>query len=201
VLGNIHSRDVADYFLANVDEESGDSISNLKLQKLLYFAQGLYLGMQDEPLFREPIEAWDHGPVVPGLYRAFKHRGNRAIEPPERFEVDDYPPEAREILDAVLSVYGQFSAWRLRDMTHDDPPWRDTPLNGEITPESLHEYFRKIVDFGREDRAFPGEPLWPTNSFKHQRRRTIMGKSPHRDRLRAALSRGMTSGEIDPDRH
>jgi uncharacterized phage-associated protein len=191
---HLHPRDIANYFLANVDEDSGDSISNLKLQKLVYFAQGLHLTMQGEPLFSHPIEAWDHGPVIPGLYLAFKHRGNRAIEPPEKFDADDYLPEVREILDAVLTVYGQFSAWKLRDITHDEPPWRDTPRHGEITHEALRDFFSTVVDAGREDRAIPGEPVWPTNSFRHQRRKEIMDRAPNRDRLRAALSRGVASG-------
>ena len=194
------TRDIADYFLAHVDEDSGDCLSNLKLQKLVYFAQGLYLGMQGTPLFREPIEAWEHGPVVPDLYRAFKYRGHRAIEPPQQFSTDDYSPEAREILDAVLVVYGQFSAWKLRDMTHQEPPWRDTPLDGEISHGTLAAFFSTVIEAGREDRAIPGEPVWPTNSFKHQRRKEIMSRAPDRDRLRAALSRASEGGVGTPVR-
>jgi uncharacterized phage-associated protein len=185
----IHARKVADYFLANVDEDSGDSISNLKLQKLVYYAQGLHMGMRDSPLFGEPIEAWDHGPVVPGLYHDFKHRGHQGIAPPEQFSAEDYLPEVREILDAVLSVYGQFSAWKLRDLTHEEPPWRETPWNGNIAQSSLRAFFVQVVDAGREGRAYAGEPVWPTNSFKHQQRTEIMKLSPGRDRVRAALSR------------
>jgi uncharacterized phage-associated protein len=196
----LHSRDVADYFLANVEEDSGDSLSNLKLQKLVYFAQGLYLAMQGAPLFHEPIEAWDHGPVIPDLYHAFKYRGYRAIEPPDHFVADDYAPEVREILDTVLVVYGQFSAWKLRDMTHEQAPWRETLRNSEISHEMLKAFFSAVVEAGRENRAIPGEPVWPTNSFKHQRRREIMSRAPERDRLRAALSRKATSVAGAPDR-
>jgi uncharacterized phage-associated protein len=111
-----------------------------KLQKLVYFAQGLHLAMRGAPLFGEPIEAWDHGPVVPGLYHDFKHRGNQGIAPPEKFSAEDYLPEVREILDAVLSVYGQFSAWRLRDLTHEEPPWRETTRNANIAHSSLRDF-------------------------------------------------------------
>ena len=62
--------DIAKYFLAQADEEIGDLISNLKLQKLVYYAQGFYLALHDEALFPEDIEAWTHGPVVPVLYHA-----------------------------------------------------------------------------------------------------------------------------------
>ena len=64
--------DAAKYFLAQVSEDAGDLISNLKLQKLLYYAQGFHLALYDQPLFPEAIEAWTHGPVVPDLYRHYK---------------------------------------------------------------------------------------------------------------------------------
>jgi uncharacterized phage-associated protein len=63
------AKQVAEFFLAKTDEDEGDLISNLKLQKLCYYAQGLALAVRDQPLFPEPIEAWLHGPVVPTLYR------------------------------------------------------------------------------------------------------------------------------------
>ena len=63
---------VAKYFLLKSNPEIGDTISNLKLQKLLYLAQGFFLAIYGEPLFPEHIEAWTHGPVVPEIYRRFK---------------------------------------------------------------------------------------------------------------------------------
>ena len=185
----LHSQDVADYLLANVDEESGDGISNLKLQKLVYYSQGLYLAMQGEPLFDEPIEAWDRGPVVPALYASYKHYHHRPIEPPQQFVAGDYPPEIREILDAVQTVYGQFSAWKLRDMTLGEPPWRSTPRNEPISLDSLAAFFSQIVDAGRDDRAIVGQPVWPSNSFQHQRRKEIMRRVPDHLRLRTAMAR------------
>jgi len=111
----------------NVEEDSGDSLSNLKLQKLVYFAQGFYLAMQGTPLFHEPIRSVGSRPGRSRTLSCFQYRGYRAIEPPDHFVADDYAPEVREILDAVLVVYGQFSAWKLRDIVHEQPPWRDTP--------------------------------------------------------------------------
>jgi uncharacterized phage-associated protein len=56
--------DVADYFInLNLGDDEGD-VSNMKLQKLLYFAQGRFLAQNGIPLFDNPIEAWNHGPVV-----------------------------------------------------------------------------------------------------------------------------------------
>ncbi len=63
--------EIADYFiwLAN---NTGSFISNLKLQKLVYYAQAWYLAIHDQPLFNEEFEAWIHGPVIPVLYQKYK---------------------------------------------------------------------------------------------------------------------------------
>jgi uncharacterized phage-associated protein len=66
---------VAEYFLTLQEEEAGDLISHMKLQELLYYAQGLHLALNGRPLFDDTIEAWTHGPVVPTVYREFKRFG------------------------------------------------------------------------------------------------------------------------------
>ena len=58
------AKDVAEYFLSRVDEDAGDSLSNLKIQKLAYYAQGYHLALHGTPLFNERIEAWQHGPRI-----------------------------------------------------------------------------------------------------------------------------------------
>lgn len=139
------AREIADYFLTLPDEDAGDSISNLKLQKLLYYAQGCHLALKGEPLFEERIEAWTHGPVIPAIYRAFKSHGSNPIPCPEGLDFSVYQPEVRQLLDEVYNVFGQFSAWKLRNMTHEEPPYTGTDANDEITHESLLEYFSTIV--------------------------------------------------------
>ncbi|WP_300674676.1 type II toxin-antitoxin system antitoxin SocA domain-containing protein [Desulfoluna sp.] len=136
--------DVADYFLSLTDEEAGDLISNLKLQKLVYYAQGYHLALFDRPLFNEPINAWTHGPVVPVLYHRFKEYGAGAIPTPESLDLTKIPTDVRELLDEVYDVLGQFSAWKLRNMTHEELPWleaKDKPGN-LIAQDSMREYFK-----------------------------------------------------------
>ncbi len=134
--------DIARYFLTRVDKDAGDLISNLKLQKLVYYAQGLYLALYDESLFAEPIEAWSHGPVTQMLYQEYKQYGDGSIEPPKDVDFSLYDERIRNLLDEVYSFFGQFSAWKLRNMTHEEDPWKNAPTNGVITHESMKEYFR-----------------------------------------------------------
>jgi len=136
--------DVANYFLSLMDEDAGDLISNLKLQKLVYYAQGYHLALFDSPLFDEPIKAWTHGPVIPDLYHTFKVHGSGPIPAPESFDFERISADVRELLDEVYDVLGQFSAWKLRNMTQKEPPWfeaKDKPVN-LITHASMQEYFK-----------------------------------------------------------
>jgi len=137
--------DVANYFLAQADDEAGDLISNLKLQKLVYYAQGFHLALYDKPLFSESIEAWNHGPVVPALYRAFKQYGAQALPRPSDLDFSIYDERVRELLDEVYTVYGQFSAWKLRNMTHEEPPWRDCTQGSTILSEEMKSYFKTLL--------------------------------------------------------
>ncbi len=137
--------DVAQYFLAKADEDAGDLMSNLKLQKLVYYAQGFTLAVLDRPLFPERIEAWTHGPVVPPLYHEYKSYGADAIPSSRELDFSKYDQETRDLLDEVYMVYGQFAAWKLRNMTHQEPPWHDTPEGQEITHDALRVYFKMQV--------------------------------------------------------
>ena len=69
------ARNKADYEMGYTDE----LITNLKLQKLLYYAQGCVMALTDEPLFDEDIQAWEHGPVVPEIYHKYKSYGKSGI--------------------------------------------------------------------------------------------------------------------------
>jgi uncharacterized phage-associated protein len=143
--------DVANYFLKRQVPEAGDLMSNLKLQKLVYYAQGFYLAMTDSPLFNERIEAWEHGPVCVPLYHQYKEFGADAIQIPYDVNAYDiFTEKAREILDMVHRYYGQFSAWKLRNLTHEDIPWINAYRKGqctEITQDAMRDYFKtQLVD-------------------------------------------------------
>jgi len=194
----LNARDIARYFLANVDEEGGDNITNLKLQKLLYYAQGFHVALQSgQPLFPESILAWSHGPVVKSIYSEHKHLLWRPIARPSAYRVDGYPPEVRELLDTVSSTYGQFTASKLEAMTHEEPPWQNTPKNKIISLDLLSSFFSTLVEAGRRNQAVHGEPLWPTNSLRYQRRTEISNRmAAHRAKLRTLANKSPIA--VDP---
>lgn len=147
------AHDVARYFVSLVDEEAGDSISNLKLQKLLYYAQGFHLAVYGRPLFPEAIKAWMHGPVVPQVYHEYKDYGYGPI-PVEPVNLEAFSPDVRELSDEVWAVYGQFTATKLESMTHNEPPWTNTPQSEAIPHAIMTEFFRTlVVDDGKTPQA------------------------------------------------
>jgi uncharacterized phage-associated protein len=135
--------DVAHYFLAVQDEE--EAISNLKLQKLLYYAQGFHLAMYARPLFADDIKAWEHGPVVSDIWREYNRFGSRPIPRPDGFDMSILDNDTRALLDDISAVYGQFSAWRLREMTHTEPPWKNTMRQAVILHAEMESYFQTLL--------------------------------------------------------
>src|SRR5262245_61420633 len=76
--------------LARLEEKN---LTPMKLQKLVYYAQGWCLGLNDCPIINEQVEAWQYGPVIPTLYHTFKEFGNGAITALARqYDIGPIPP-------------------------------------------------------------------------------------------------------------
>jgi len=133
--------DVANYFIHRSQQEGEDGlITNLKLQKLCYYAQGFYLAINHgTPLFEENIEAWKHGPVVRNLYAALAENGSNPvrtlIEPADG--MNKMPTEIKSFLDDIYNELGQFSAWALREMTHKEDPWLKNWGDGKLAGKEI----------------------------------------------------------------
>ena len=136
---------IAQYFiwLAN---ETGSFISNLKLQKLVYYAQAWHLALYSKPLFEEDFEAWVHGPVIPELYQKYKKFGWHPIDEDAK---PDLPQNIINFLDEVAQEYLACDSYELEQMTHIEAPWNqarpnllpDAPSNEIIHKEWLKEYY------------------------------------------------------------
>lgn len=125
---NHTARQIAEWFLA-WGEHNDAPLSNLKLQKLLYYAQGHYLGDHAKPLFEDEIEAWVHGPVVRSIYHFLKSSGRGPIDV-DKVVGDDFNwdsfRDVEEDLMRVWNTYGKYEAWALRERTHREDPWKST---------------------------------------------------------------------------
>jgi uncharacterized phage-associated protein len=137
---------IAKWFIAWAEAED-EELSNLKLQKLLYYAQGHHLATRHQRLFTDGIQAWSHGPVVPDVYHEYKDFKNASIKLPDTdpFTWEDVDSATADFLSQVWNTYGGFSAGRLRNMTHEESPWKShwTPDGRAviIPAEEIGEYF------------------------------------------------------------
>ncbi|HJD56401.1 MAG TPA: DUF4065 domain-containing protein [Rickettsia endosymbiont of Pyrocoelia pectoralis] len=140
--------DVANYFLVLVDREAGDTITQLKLQKLIYFAQGVHLALFDKPLFEEEIEAWKHGPVAPKLRIPFGNLKDGPIAAPGEMDFDIYTEQQKNFIYKIYSIYGEHTASYLRKLTHTHSIWQEAinnPDNHIITKKKIQEFFKTNV--------------------------------------------------------
>lgn len=151
---------VAEYFLNKIDQEAGESITPLKLQKLVYYAQAWSLAFYNS-LFEEDFQAWVHGPVIPSLYIHFKEYGSANISKVSSLDSSLLEKGEINVLDLVWSVYGKYDAKYLERLTHIEKPWLDARKGIDqnerctniISKENIKEYFsglRKTYDICSE---------------------------------------------------
>jgi uncharacterized phage-associated protein len=112
---------VADYFVAAAHQR-GEPVSNLKLQRLLYYAQAWHLGRYGRALFPGKIEAWLTGPVVAPVYWRFRKHGIHPI-PAGELPVD-LPPETASFLDGIAREYLGVDEYELDRMSCAEAPWQ-----------------------------------------------------------------------------
>lgn len=151
-----NNAEVQEHEVANDDYEVYERITHLKLQKLLYFAQGISLAIYNKPIFKEKIEAWQHGPVVKEVYSLFSTFGRNPIIMPMQDtdeEIITKIEQDKEVIDILNLTYNNFAiytAWQLREMTHmNNSPWDITEktkgLGTEIDRDLINKYFREEI--------------------------------------------------------
>lgn len=136
--------DIANKIIFKTDLEHGDTISNLKLQKMLYYQQGFHLAYFGTPLFDEDIVAWQYGPVVPSVYKEYKSFESNSISTSE--EGISLSDDEEELFNNVYEEYNQFSAVALMKMTHEESPWKTTEINSVISRDKMAAFFKTQIE-------------------------------------------------------
>ena len=161
-------RKIANLLLSEFDLTHFD-VTNLKLNKVLFYVHAFHLVRRGQPLINNHFEAWEHGPVVRVVYHEFKIFGNAPITKLARhlnyetgtvevIAFGDLKPELREFIMGVARHYMQFTASQLREMTHKSGgPWHqvytsapeDRGLRDRIPNELIKNFVAGEFGFGR----------------------------------------------------
>jgi uncharacterized phage-associated protein len=148
------AQQVANYviYLAS-QEEVGDygereGITNLKLQKILYFLQAYFLAKEERVLFSEEIHAWKHGPVIPQIYGEYKNYGSNPII--KEIDTSEIETEDKMLIQKLWDQFGDYSAHKLVEMTHAHQPWKKaydgTGQDTIIPKQELAEYYAPLFN-------------------------------------------------------
>ena len=136
---------VADLFIQLANQSEDDQMTNLKLNKLLYYAQGTFLARTGKPLFEQKIEAWPLGPVVPEIYHKYKVCGKGPISSPENnIDRSTFSDEELETLLDVMRELGKYTGSTLVSLTHKPgTPWSNAISAGRTTidPVDIRDFF------------------------------------------------------------
>lgn len=119
-----------------------DGITHLKLQKILYYTQVVFLIKKGEKAFEEQIVAWKYGPVIQEIYTKYTSQWRNFLEVDNGWEDSSLAPEDKKLIERTREIFGRYSANQLVEMTHSDDPWKNTVQSNEISPDSLIQFYQ-----------------------------------------------------------
>lgn len=145
VIKNVSAMSIAEIIIRTFDAMD-ESITLMKLQKLLYYAQGIAFGRHNTKLIKEPFLAWEHGPVVREVWDSYPH-GKDPLKANLKLDLTSLEKDETlmKVIKETISSYGRYTAWVLRNNTHNESPWVETPKNEVITDEKFLSFFKKAV--------------------------------------------------------
>jgi len=130
--------------LISLENPHESDLSNLKLQKLIWYCLGFYGALTGKRLFEDEVKAWEHGPVFPTIYHEYKSYGRNPIEVTIDPSIEaKFDSEQLEVVKEVSEVFSKYTAWKLRNMTHEEAPWIDHEAKAETIPfDEIVSYFK-----------------------------------------------------------
>lgn len=140
---------VVDYLLSQCQD-----ITNMALQKSLYYVQGFSYAFYRSFLFTEDCEAWIHGPVYRDIYRRYSNYCFDPIDSMDEFDVSSLSSEEKLLLDSIIRHVCCYSGKTLECFTHTETPWVSAriglPANASsnriISKQSIGEYFTSVKE-------------------------------------------------------
>lgn len=155
---------IAKCFLVLAEKEQEfEPMTHLRIQKLVYYAQGWSLALRNAPLMATSIEAWREGPVTPALWDSFKGFGNQPINSSigQLEMVRELPSDDNAFVRSIWEGYKEFSATGLSEKTHTEKPWKDAykpdscgRCKALISNESMKRFFLKEYELWQPETTY-----------------------------------------------
>lgn len=148
--------DVAKFFINTDNQRQTKKMSNLRLLKILYIAQGLSLAERSEPLFDADFEAWKLGPVIPAVYHEFK-RFERSPIVEQELDLSSFSGEEIRLMFDVDMLTKDQTTTELVNFAHmKDGPWHEVFATGKnnqiISKQDIYDYFSNEIFKGFNNR-------------------------------------------------
>ena len=131
------------HYIAYYCHLKGYELTNLRLQKILYFLQLLFLDKIGKPCFNNRMEAWDLGPVVPDAYHHYKKYGAQFIPGERTADIYEIDEDDKKLIAFVVRALSKYSTFQLVDITHEQKPWKDNYVpydSHEISVDDIKEF-------------------------------------------------------------
>lgn len=144
MVNNVSAIDLSKFIIHYYNNCQKD-ISNLKLQKILYYIQGYYLKRYNKVAFDAKIHNWPYGPVIKDVYYEYNIYGSKNIvlnDEIENLEIK-LRSSLKDLVLKILSKCSDISALQLANKTHSETPWANTHIGQEIPNDLIYDYFSK----------------------------------------------------------
>lgn len=144
--------DVAQYIYEEYKKVTGEIIDEMKLHKLLYFAQRESLAIINEPIFTEPMEGWKYGPVS---------RAVRTVYTKDGMAEDTNPisDENKYVINNVIQEYGALASWKLSELSHKEISWLNAREGLTVSQNGNREL--KLDDIRKDaEKVRPYDHVW-----------------------------------------
>lgn len=144
--------DVAQYIFMQYQKISGETVDEMKLHKLLYFAQRESLAITNTPLFAGEFEGWRYGPVCREIRAAYTPDGIMDV-------TQDISDESKYIVNSIISQYAPLASWKLSQISHKEISWLNARKG--LTPEANGHVKLSLEDIRKDaERVRPYDSVW-----------------------------------------
>ena len=146
---NHDARVVANYLIQRSLDDN-KPLTNMQVLKLAYFAHAWSLALLKDPLVKQDVVAWTHGPVIVDVYEPLKGYGSQEITKLIDVTPEEFSEEEKDIMNQVYDQYGPLHAFNLSALTHvPGTPWfrvwNDKGMGAKIPERMIQRHYEEVA--------------------------------------------------------